>query len=447
MHGHFQRCNMRSYLFLTLSTLLSSSALCQNDFTKLSIESAIDLALAESPELAQAVSKEKAQIEKKRSSWSGLGPRVQATYNEVRFQNELVAEFNNQAFTIRSDRSQVGALRALQPVIGLYALYEYAKVEGSKAKLTELERKSKSRDVAFKASFSWLDAFEAYEQLKVEEVSLRAAQSQLKDAQALQRVGRLNRGDVLKLELQVSESKARLALAKSWKKIAFTQLKEIVGLPLKTDLKLLKTLPKLETKKLALEEALSRALDQRLEKKQAEQAIPIAEFSKKLAYSKFAPSVNVFVQVERNFGSRDAFGQSEKDTRTFGIQATWDLWNNGETVFEVREASYQIRQAEEQVRSSETMIRVDLISAMSRLKAAEEALEFSRIAVEQAEEAYRIEKAKFLSGKSSASDLILAESSSKGSKSRLVNAESEKVRQHLNLQKALGEERPKFKTL
>lgn len=432
--------------FLFLFSILSFSTHL-NASTDFSVEDAINKTLIESPRLKQVQAEEQAQREKKRGAWSALGPRVRASYNEVHFPDEIKVTFSGNEYLLRPDKSKVATLQVVQPVAGLLPLYENARIQGIAETIAEMKTGIMSTELSFLAADMWLKAFQAQKQLHIAKASVIASESQLKDAHALERAGRLNRGDVLKLELLNSENKAKVAQARSFRNIAFSGLKESVGLSPLNELNLLDRLPTPKFEDLEAEQALKLALEQRSEKKVADKTSYIVYFAKKFAYSQFAPELNVFVQFERNLGDISAFGQKNRDTRTYGVQLTWNLWENGATVFAVREAWQKEIQAEQEVRAVETNIRLEVVSALSGLKASKESLNLAKTAVSQAEEAYRIIKSKFLTGSSSATDLVLAQTSSAGAKDRLIAMEIDYIGWQLKLQRALGKERPLFEKM
>jgi outer membrane protein TolC len=135
-------------------------------------------------------------------------------------------------------------------------------------------------------------------------------------------------------------------------------------------------------------------------------------------------------------------GGGEKDTRTYGITATWEIWNNGASVFAVRQAAEESQRAEAASQLAEQGVRLDVFQTVANLRAAQESLTLAETAVKQAEEAYRIEQVRFRSGARSATDVILAESSQAGARGRLVTAVTDLIVWNLRLQKALGASRP-----
>lgn len=409
----------------------------------LSIHDAINQALEFSPRIKMAHADLQAQKEKNRAAWSDLGPRVKAEYNQVHFEERQSFKIGDNLMLVRDDVSKIGSITVAQPLTGAVALYQKARFEGAQVDLKQLGSAGVQTEVAFQTAESWLKAFQTQGQLDIAQASIVAVENQLKDAQAIERAGRMNRGDVLKLELAVSESRVRAAQMKAFKDVVFFSLKESIHLPVDKEFVLQAELPHISDLEPTLDEALKQAFENRIDLKQSQGAIEIAYFGKKLAYTQFSPSINIFAKVDKNFGELTAFN-SEQFSKTYGIQLSWDIWNNGSSVFATREASSQVAKAEESVRQVESLVRLDVTSALANLRAARESLALARVAVSQASEAYRIEKARFMTGTRSGTDLVLAETSQASAEVRLITAQTDFINGQLKLQKAQGEVKPKF---
>lgn len=431
---------------LTLPFLMffATPVFAQGQPVKLTLEEAVKRAVSSSSKVKQAEHDLGAQIEKRRGSWSDVGPRLRAEYNQVRFKEAQTAQFGPQEITLRPEETKIGSLTAIQPITGAFALVEKARFEGAQEDLKDAGLRLSKSDTLYGTVETYLRAYELQEQLKIAEQSVVAAETQQKDAQALERAGRLNRGDVLKLELAVSEAKARAAQARAGKEIALAALRVAIGVAADAPLELDVKLPDVPEQVPEIGPAIKQAAENRLEVQAAHTGVEVAAFAKKLAYTQFTPSVNLFARLERNFGEEVGLGGGDKDTRSYGIQASWDIWQNGSSVFAVREAAEQRYRAEEAERGVGELIRLDVTTAVANFRAAKETLAVARVAVSQADEAYRIEKVRFKAGSRSATDLIFAETSQAGAKGRLVTARSDLVLWYLKVQKSLGVEQPKL---
>ncbi len=443
----FRLSSLKYRLIAGMSQMKKALALlfcCWNltvDAKEIPFAEAIDLAVERSPGVKSSEAAAKAQSHRHTSAWLNVGPKVTAEYNEVHFRDRLTAPFGDSVLLLRDKESKKGSLTIAQPITGGVTLIEKARLDGIRSDLADTNSELTKAAVAFTAAEMYLrvQQSEAYWQNSQEMVE--AAQSQRKDAEAMYNAQRIHKGDFLKFELAVSQAKANAANAKANKDIALFALQE--SLSAGNDL----TVPKLdanqEVDKLDLPEpeaAFQTALNKRKEVGQADKGVKAAELSRKFAYARFIPSVNVFAKLDRDFGEV-SFG-SEKNTHTVGLQASWDLWTNGADVYELRAASEEVAQAEAGISATNQQVRVEVMQALANLKAAYEALDLSREAVKQADESYRIEQAKFNSGSSTATELLLSQTSRNGAQVSLIAAIVDTRIHEFRMQKALGEMRP-----
>lgn len=411
----------------------------------LTLGEAINRAVNVSPQVRGAEADRDAQVERRRGATSDLGPRVSVDYTQARYRDAQKFSISPQAPAIlmRPQEVRTGSLTVAQPITGLYALTEKLRFESAQEDLKNATLKLTKADVAFSGAEAWLQAYQAQRLLAIAEQSVAAAQSQRKDGAALERAGRLNHGDLLKLDLAVSEAQARAAQARAGRDIALAGLKQAINLPLDAPLTLADALPTLPTQVPDLSTALREALDKRLEAQQAKAGVEVAGFGTKLAYARFTPSVNLFYKWDHSFSPPSALS-GEENNKYYGIQATWEIWNNGSHFFGVREAAENNAKAEAQKEGVENFIRLDVNRALASLRSAQEQVALSSVAVKQAEEAYRIEVARFRSGAKTATDVILMETSQASARGRQVAAQTDAVLWNLKTQKALGVELPRL---
>lgn len=438
------RSQVLAFIF-GLSTSLGAGQVRAEVARPLTLSEAVNRSLDSSRRIRQASYDHQAQVEKVRGAWADMGPRLKAEYNEVHFPSALTFQINPAAppITARPDVTKVGTLTLAQPITGLAVFFEKARAEGAQRDIKDLTLKLTKSEVSYQTAEKWLEAYQLSRQLGIALASVSAAENQLKDAKALERVGRLSHGDVLRLELAVSEAKARTAQAKVAFELSKAALRDVLGMEPSEPLELDDALPKIPDQDPDLDTALKMAMDKRLETQRARHGVELAGMGKHLAYAQFSPNINLFTSINRNFADQLALG-TERQFRTYGVQVSWDIWNNGSHIFGVREAAEQQAKAEEMVKSIEDGVKLDVQAAHANVIAAREFLALAKVAVEQASEAYRIETVRFRTGTRSATDLIMAETSEAGAKGRLVAAQTALINWHFKLEKALGGEQPQI---
>jgi len=421
---------------ILLPGFLASQAFGQ---TELSLEETVQRALNRSTQVGSAEADLQAQTERKRQAWTNVGPRVSADYTEARYEEALVNKADGSV--MRPDVIKTGSLTLAQPVTGLYAAVEYGRLVGLQQDLSAESLRKAKRDAGFGAAENFLQAYQAQEQVVIAEASVAAAKSAFQDAQALFRVGRLSQADQLKFQLALSQAESRLAQAKAARQVTQLVLKQSIQMGPEESLVLKKDLPRIQ--ELGPETPKPELNKNRAELRQAELGSEIARFNKKLVYARYIPSVNLFAKLDRNFGDLTPLS-SERETKSYGVKLTWDLWSNGSTFFEIREAASNQLKAEVNEQVAQDAVQLDLTQAYENALAAQESLRLARSAVAQAEEVYRIDQLRFKNGQISATDLIRSESDRSTASGNLVNAETQLLVWHLKLQKAAGADLPQL---
>ncbi len=406
----------------------------------LTLQEAVSQAVARNPKVEQAQAEMDASTESKRGAWSNIGPRAFVSYNETRYENEQVSESG----LIRPEVTKNGSLTVEQTITGLYAAVQYGRLKGKEAELSYEGLRQAKRDVGFQAAEAFLNAYQAQEQFKISESSLNAAKRQYQDALAIQRVGRLSQGDVLKFQLSLSQAESRRAQAQALNQLSIATLRQIIQAKDDEVLALDQTLPSLEEENTDIQKGIAEALAQRPEVKRAALASELADFGKDIAYAQFIPNVKVFKKWDKNFGDPTLFNR-EKKLSYVGLSLQWEIWSNGSSAFAVREAISKKNQAEAVKASATDGIKLDVISAWQNFQAAKQSLRFAQTGVAQAEEAYRIDQTRFKNGQISATDLIFSESSTSAAQGNKVAAETQYILWHFRLQRSIGKELPQAK--
>jgi outer membrane protein TolC len=409
---------------------------------ELTINDAIQRAMTRSYSVAGAQAAREAQREAARGAISRVGPSGTVTYNETRFEDAQVANFNGNPITIRGDRTKTGSIIVTQPITGLYGYIENARASDLQEEISEEGLKKARADAGFAGAQAFLDAYAAQEQVVIAQASVASAQSAFNDANVQNRVGRINQADFLKFQLNLSQSQSRLAQARARQVISIAVLRQTLQMPDSEAFYLNNKLPEPRIDPIVVDAAVQEALKNRPDLKQSEKTAEFATFNTKLATTEFIPTVELFAQMDRNFGEITALGNPDKDVKYYGVKMQWNFWNNGASVFKIRESMARTRLAESQYATVKDNVRLDVIQAVQNLQASQESLKQAEVGIKQAEEAYRIDQVRYKSGGITASDRILSESTKSSVQGDFVTARTALLSWYFKLQQALGKENP-----
>lgn len=433
-------------LLLCSSTLSAQDDAVQTSSTSelgtLDLETIIQRTIVHSKAIERAQHDLNAQVERTRSNWANVAPRVQADYNELHFKDKLIAPFGPQSLLVRDDKSKTGTLSIVQPITGLYALSEKAHFEEEQKHLSELDVKITTRDLSFSVAEVYVRAIQAKNMQQVLKDSVFAVEQQRDNARILERAGRITHADTLRFELALSEAKAAASKVHAQLEILRGHLAEVIGEKSLSIDAIPTNLPELKQDALPSPDILiEEAQRTRLDLDKARSAKRMVEFGTKLAYAQFSPQVNLFARWEKNFGELTALS-GERVTPVYGVQVTWQIWNNGSQIFDLRESFEREAASRAGYEEAEKWVRLDALKSVEEAKSLIETRELAKVAVQQAEETYRIEEAQFRTGNKSSTDLVLTHSALSGARGRFVSAQADLVLAHFQVQKARGVERP-----
>lgn len=424
--------------FVAMYVALASASPLAGEVLKL--QQAINLARSHSPTIKKQQAASQAQGNHAASAWADTGPRGQVAYNWVRFQDQQVASFGPAPLVVRPQETRAGSFTLSQPLTGFYALMQMARIEGIKKDLAENTAQLTDTLTAFATAELYIRAQQLAAMSTLSQNRIAAGEAIQKEGQALFRAGKIHKGDALKLDLVLSEAKSSAAKIAAQRDILYATVKEQIGYADQQTVTLPQieavSLPPLPEQKIAVEKALLR----RTEFHQAKRGVEIAKIGNLYSYSAYWPQVNAFAQWSRQYGEIP-FGQ-EAFTRTYGISATWDIWDNGSRLFKTREVTEVLLQTEYELTEVQRKIKLEVIESIANLQAARETVSLAKGALEQATEAHRIESSRFRAGSSRASELVLSEAAEANAESNWISAIADVQSQQYKLQRVQGDAAP-----
>lgn len=199
--------------------------------------------------------------------------------------------------------------------------------------LAEKAYENAVQQVKFGVEAAYYAALQARDNVEINEASLKRAEEQLQLSKLEYKVGRVAKKDVLDVEVQVARAKADYNQALRDRDIAYMKLKQVIGIDLDTPIELTSNFTFDTGEEINLEEAVNRALNERIEIVQAEQGLAVAQKDFEIADAFYSP--NVYTYKEKELALQEARIKLE-DTKAL-IEA------------EVREAYFKMKGAEESI--------------------------------------------------------------------------------------------------
>lgn len=240
---------------------------------------------------------------------------------------------------------------------------------------------------------------------KLSAESVTRLEDHLKNVQAQYDVGVVAKVDVLRSQVELANAKQTLIQAENAYQVAEANMNKIVGLPMDTTLKLDNLLVYNAYDK-NMEDCLAYAAEHRPELMQAKYGVDAAKGALLVARSGHMPQVSA--SATQALGSDHWLG----DNRTkwyAGINVKMNVFDTGVTLSKIHGAEADLKKAEATYRDTVNAVNLDVRSNYLGLREAEKRISTTKLAVEQADEDYRIAQLRYMSGVGTNTDVLDAQ--------------------------------------
>jgi outer membrane protein TolC len=236
--------------------------------------------------------------------------------------------------------------------------------------------------------------------------AVRRAEDDLKVARRLAKGGVLEKEKVLRVEVQLAESQRLLDAAEGAGAVAVAALNLAVGLNVNAPTRVVE-ISDIPPFPHSLAECLQTAVGLRREFRVARRSIQVADEGRRVAKADFAPRVLAEGSL---VDFQQAAPRGHADLALGFIKLEWGLFEGGKRVAELRVSGSKIRSAVAQAESIADTIAFQVTEAYRNLITARRGIDRSRPAVSQAEENYRLVRARAGQGAATSSEITDAES-------------------------------------
>lgn len=190
----------------------------------------------------------------------------------------------------------------------------------------------------------------------------------------------------------------------------------------------------------SFEESLQKARKNRAELRETELNVEKAEKEVRLARSEYFPTIDLSFNYER-FGDDPGVSGSEfEDEDTWNIMASarWTFWQWGKKRQLVRETETRLVQAEDTRVQVEDSISLEVKDAYLRLREARDKIGVAEVAVDQAEENFRMNQERFKEQVATSTDVLNAQTLLTQARSNHFNALTDYRIAWARLDRAMG---------
>ena len=240
---------------------------------------------------------------------------------------------------------------------------------------------------------------------KLSAESVTRLENHLKNVQAQYDVGVVAKVDVLRSQVELANAKQTLIQAENSYQVAEANMNKIVGLPMDTDLKLDNLLVYNAYDK-NMDDCLAYAAEHRPELMQAKYNVDAAKGALMVARSGHMPQIAA--QASQNWKSNSWPGD-DNDNWAVGVSVEMNVFDTGVTLSKIHGAEADLKKAQETYRDTVDSVNLDVRSNYLGLREAEKRISTTKLAVEQADEDYRIAQLRYMSGVGTNTDVLDAQ--------------------------------------
>ena len=409
--------------FLALSAALSL-ALCQSAFAGETVELNLDDAMQRAFQTNPTVSIAQYELDSARASYNAArqsrGVSITASHQSGRsgYGDDQYSKpgygfddagnvqwFNsrNQGKDIKNSHSNT--LTAKLPIFTGGNLSGQIKMAKANYQYNEVGVQRTYNEMRSTVTNGYFNMLQADNMQKLSAESVTRLEDHLKNVQAQYDVGVVAKVDVLRSQVELANAKQTLIQAENSYQVAEANMNKIVGLPMDTDLKLDNLLVYNAYDK-NMDECLAYAAEHRPELMQAKYGVDSAKGALMVARSGHMPQVSA--SATQALGSDYWLG----DNRTkwyAGINVKMNVFDTGVTLSKIHGAEADLKKAQETYRDTVDSVNLDVRSNYLGLREAEKRISTTKLAVEQADEDYRIAQLRYMSGVGTNTDVLDAQ--------------------------------------
>ncbi|MCD6571139.1 MAG: TolC family protein [Deltaproteobacteria bacterium] len=449
--------------------------------SSLSLEEAINIAIANNPSIKALEEEVYGKEMDKRSSIANMLPKIELTYGYARLKEEpsfpmpaqseawlpVVNEqkpyyFNEdnlsdpknnivfdpatgkpalayipptpaQDFVIGTKDNYKFTVEATQPIFTGGALLNSYKIAKSDVDVASIDKQKAIRELKLNVIETYYGLIEAKEFYEVAKSGISSIAAHLNTAQAFYKQGMIPKNDLLEVQVRYAQAKQNLIMAENGVKLAESGLNLLLARDLSTPIVIGGEIP-MEPLLNSLTVCTDKALGNRQELKSLNLQLEMAKGGVRIAKSVFVPSVAATYTYERSGEDPDV----EDDTWTAGIGLSWNLFEGSSHYWQVSKAKSKITQLNHLIQAQRNQISLEVKSAYL---SAEEAFARTKVAtqaIDQAKENLRIQKDRYNLQVVTSTDVLDAQSLLDQAKKNYISARADYAKDIAKLSAAMG---------
>ena len=343
-------------------------------------------------------------------------PKISASHTAMMTTNPLMAfgsKLNQEILTPADfnpallndpDKTENYATRieVLQPLINIDGLYG-RKAAKSKMEAFDLQLERTKEYLVLEVNKAFMQLQLAYKAVEVLEKANATAQANLKLIENYNKQGLLQKTDLLSVQVRVNEVKNQLQYAKSNVQNASDYLAFL--LDESNENKVYKPLEAIENT-IEISTFETNLSANRKDVLAMDKSVEAYGKMAKMSQMNFLPRLNAFGSYEMY--DTQLFQTGAKGY-TIGAQLSWDIFDGYKSIGKHQKAKAEFQKAEVEAKQYKAQSQLELNKTNRQLTDAENKVNLTKLALDQAQEAYRIRANRFKEGLEKTTDLLQSE--------------------------------------
>lgn len=282
----------------------------------------------------------------------------------------------------------------------------------------------------------YLGARMAEELLSADQASIKAVKSALEETRVKVEGGGALRSDFLSLQAREAEAEERELRTKLLKKLSLGSLRNLLSLPLSTELKLKESRFAAKDLPPQIADGMREAIANRAELRQLASLRVQAEAALEAAKRSYLPRLDLESRVSGNDGKADL--QFQQPNWSAGVQVSYDIFDAGMRAAGVSSARARLVQIKEEERKVKEAIELDIERSYLALEEAETRVRVLKKALAASDESFQLVSNQYRGGSETVTRYLEAEAMFTRAKTARITAELDVERTRIQVLRALG---------
>lgn len=374
------------------------------------LKEAIKIAIHENLELKSSKEMSQAAMAEKNARRADFFPTVSLRYlYKHNYEKDSLTgtSIPSGVFTIPQDEySLVTSLN--QPLFTGFAIMNNYRIADLGLDAAKIREKLTIRKIVFEVKKFYFLFLKAKKILNVSSKAVKQLSDHYKDAQHFYQVGMIPLNDLLKVKVELANTKQEFIVAQNNQKNAESNFNLILRRPINSPVHLKDILDYTPFKN-DIDYCINEAEKNRLEIKIADLEVKISDKKVKLAQKDFFPSVNLQANYYKLGVDPDVHGgEGISDPDSWDIQTvvSWNIWEWGKSYYRVKAGKNRLEESYNKKEEIYDRIRLEVKQAFLQTMESEKNIETMEQAIKQAKENFRINEERYREQMATSTDVL-----------------------------------------